>query len=90
MPTGLNEMLEALDQAINDSPWWLPSAPALQLVGRREVLGQYGTLWHGEPINGADVSPVSHPDTTFSFTRAQCIRMRKVIRKAARHDAKQR
>lgn len=94
MPVGINEMLESLNAAIRDTSWLVPEAPALQLRGRREVLGEYGVLVAGaaapDDLEVAAAAPVTHPRQTFSFTRAQCKRMRKTIRKAARADLKQR
>jgi hypothetical protein len=86
----MNEMLEALNQAIKETPWWLPNTPALELVGKREVLGQLG-----DRVDSGDLGIVENAldDTgrpTYSFTRSQCKQMRKTSRKAARHDAKRR
>lgn len=87
-----NELLEALNQAIADTPWWLPNAPALELVGRREVLGQLGNMKDpGElgVIGGPGLGTTGDPDAPiegrriYVFTRSQCKKMRKVIRAAA-------
>jgi hypothetical protein len=83
MPIATNEMLDAVDQAIKDSPWWIPGAPVLDLTGSRVVLGQAG-----KRVNERDLDP--DDPWTYSFTRHQCKKMRRTIRRAARHDAKRR
>lgn len=91
MPVSVSEMLETLDAAIHDTPWWLPWAPALELVGRREVLGQYGTPVHtnhrdtvNDPMDMTPLAtPVTHAGVVYSFNRRQCKAMRKKILSAA-------
>lgn len=95
MPIGINEMLEALNTAIASTSWWTPGASALQLTGRREVLGEYGLGVDRAQVDetampAVAAGPATHEGRTYSFTRAQCKRMRRTIRKAARADAKRR
>jgi hypothetical protein len=85
MPVG-TRLLDAIEEAIASTPWYLPRAPVLQLVGRREILGQYGAgqgaVFPGEKYETAE--PVTHPDILFSFTRSQCKRMVKQLRREAK------
>lgn len=86
MPIG-TKLLDAIEEAIATTPWYIPNAPVLQLTGRREILGEYGTRWHGKPLDGeewATAEPVTHPDQTFSFTRHQCKKMLKTLRRESK------
>jgi hypothetical protein len=74
MPMGTNEMLESLNAAIRDTPWWARWRPALILTLRTsELFGEYG-------------HQLSEGEAEFGFTRAQCKRMRSFIRRAVRDD----
>jgi hypothetical protein len=81
-------LLDGVEAAIKTSPWWIPNAPVLQIEGRREILGQYGTRWHGPTVEGDEhapmVEPATHPGQTFSFTRRQCKAMRATLRAQAK------
>jgi hypothetical protein len=65
-------MLEAVEDAIADTPWWLPSAPALTLT-YRVACGERGTLVNEYEVNFRDAPP------EYSFTRSQCKRMRRHV-----------
>jgi hypothetical protein len=72
MPLTPNELLEVLDNAIGDVPWFLPTAPALDLT-QRVVCGERGRIVNEREVDFEGAAPI------FSFTRSQCKRMRKHI-----------
>jgi hypothetical protein len=80
--------LDALDEAINSSPWWLPNAPVFVAMNRRELLGQYGRPWNGAPTEHlgqpvAELIPATHTGFTYAWTRRQCKKMRSRLRQQA-------
>lgn len=80
--------LDALDEAINTSPWYLPGAPVFVAMGRREVLGQYGSPWNGSPTEHlgqpvGELTPPTHAGFAYSWTRRQCKKMRREARRQA-------
>lgn len=83
-------LLDAINEAIDSTPWYIPNAPVLYVTGRREIVGFYGKRVKGDaakPIAGEDwldVVPVTHPEQTYSFTRSQCKRIRNALRAEAR------
>lgn len=85
-------LLDGIETAIKTNPWWIPNAPVLQVEGRREILGQYGTRWRGPTVDGDEhapaVEPATHAGQTFSFTRRQCKAMRSELRRRAKRYVK--
>jgi hypothetical protein len=84
-------LLDGIEAAIKTSPWWLPHNPVLVIEGRREVLGTYGTRYHGDTNLDGDeiprVEPATNPGLAFSFTRRQCKAMRATLRAQAKRLA---